>query len=229
VVNHDRAGEDAAAGGVRRVLQVAAHRAHELARDGEAEPGAAVDARGGRVTLGEGLEEVRQLRVRYADPGVGHRDPQQQPGVMGLDGGADRDHALLGELHGVGDQVGDDLSEPGRVSREHCRDLRVTRDHEVQPLLAGELGQHGGHLLQQEPDVEVHPLELEPTGLDLGEVEDVVDQPEQRPPGRLDTRRQPVLLGVEGGAEQQVVEADDAVERRPDLMAHRGQEVGLLA
>ena len=35
--------------------------------------------------------------------------------------------------------------------------------------------------------------------------------------------------GVSDGAEQQVVEADHAVERRPDLVAHGGQEVRLLA
>ncbi len=153
---------------------------------------------------------------------------QPHPAVVGLGRGTDGDHAALGELHGVRDQVGDDLRQPRRVARQHGRDVRVTRHHEVEPLLAGQLGEHGGHLLQQQPDVEVQPLQLQPAGLDLGEVEDVVDQPEQRPAGRLDTGRQPVLLGVERGAEQEVVEADHAVERRPDLVAHGGQEVRLL-
>ncbi len=45
----------------------------------------------------------------------------------------------------------------------------------------------------------------------------------------MDTGRQPVLLRGERGAEQEVVEADHAVERRADLVAHRGQEVRLLA
>ena len=46
------------------------------------------------------------------------------------------------------------------------------------------------------PDLEVEPLQLQPAGLDLGEVEDVVDQPQERPAGHLHAGRQPLLLGV---------------------------------
>ena len=229
VVQGDRAGEDAAAAGVRRVFQGAAHGVHELVRDGEPEPGAAVDASRGGVTLGEGLEEVGQLRVRTPTPVSATSTLSHTRSSSGSAVAADGNHAVLGELHGVRDQVGDHLRQPRRVAPQHGRDVRVTRHHEVQPLLAGQLGEHGGHLLQQQPDVEVQPLQLQPAGLDLGEVEDVVDQPEQRPAGRDDPRRQPVLLGGERRAEQEVVEADHAVERRPDLVAHGGQEVRLLA
>ena len=55
-----------------------------------------------------------------------------------------------------------------------------------------------GDLVEDRPDLEVEPLELELARLDLGEVEDVVDDGEQRPAGDLDARRQPLLVGVSG-------------------------------
>ncbi len=76
--------------------------------------------------------------------------------------------------------------------------------------------------------VEVDLLELELAGLDLGEVQDVVDDRQQRLAGAADA------LGVlragrssSSVVEQQAGQPDDAVHRRPDLVAHRGQEAGL--
>ena len=50
---------------------------------------------------------------------------------------------------------------------------------------------------------------------------------EQRPAWRPARPGELALVGVEVGAQQQVVEPDDAVERRADLVAHRGQELRL--
>src|SRR6476619_1357367 len=53
---------------------VAAHYAAELARDGEAEAGAAVLARGRRLGLRELLEQFSHLLGSHADAGVRHRE-----------------------------------------------------------------------------------------------------------------------------------------------------------
>jgi hypothetical protein len=50
----------------------AAHRLHEVLRDGEAEPRATEAARGRNVDLTEGVEEVRQLVGGNADARVAH-------------------------------------------------------------------------------------------------------------------------------------------------------------
>ena len=64
--------------------------------------------------------------------------------------------------------------------------------------------------------------------LDLREVQDVVDDAEQGAAGALHAGREPLLLRGERRAQQQVVEPDHTVERRPDLVAHRGEELRLL-
>src|SRR5262249_2347370 len=67
------AGENRALPRLARHRHVAAHHARELARDGKAEPGAAVAPRGGAVGLGEFLEQLALLLRRHADAGIGHR------------------------------------------------------------------------------------------------------------------------------------------------------------
>ena len=119
---------------------------------------------------------------------------------------------------------------PSRVGSPDKRGgyVGVAGDDQVESLLARGLGEHPGHLVQQRPDLEVQSLELEAAGLDLGEVEDLVDQAQQRPAGDLDPGRESQLLSGELGAHQQVVEADHAVEGRPDLVAHGREELRLL-
>ena len=70
-------------------------------------------------------------------------------------------------------------------------------------------------------------LELDLAGLDLREVEDVVDDREQGVARRPDGLGVVALLLVERGVEQQPAHPDDRVHRRADLVAHRGQERAL--
>ena len=70
-------------------------------------------------------------------------------------------------------------------------------------------------------------LDLQLPGLDLREVEDVVEGGQQ-PFGReLHVVGVVALLGVEVGVEQQLGHPDDPVHRRADLVAHVGQELRL--
>ena len=64
-------------------------------------------------------------------------------------------------------------------------------------------------------------------GLDLREVEDVVDDPQESFGRAADTGGVLVLFGVEVGAEQQLVEPDHGVHRRADLVAHGREELRL--
>ncbi len=75
-------------------------------------------------------------------------------------------------------------------------------------------------------------LELHAAGLDLGEVEDVVDQREQMPSGLehvVDVGELAFVELAEHLLVQHLAEADDRVQRRAQLVRHRGQEVGLVA
>ena len=66
-------------------------------------------------------------------------------------------------------------------------------------------------------------------GLDLREVEDVVDDVEERVGGAADGLDEVALLVGQLGVHQQRGHADDAVHRRADLVAGVGEELGLGA
>ena len=70
-------------------------------------------------------------------------------------------------------------------------------------------------------------LEVDLAGLDLREVEDVVDDRQQRVARRPDRVGVVALLVIERRVEQQAAHADDRVHRRPDLVAHRREERAL--
>ena len=141
--------------------------------------------------------------------------------------GPHQDLADAGELDGVGDQVGQHLAEPGGVADESLRHVLLDADREADAPLPRRLGEEGRGLVDDPADLEVHLLQLELAGLDLGEVEDVVDDAEQRAPGALDALGEAALVVAEAGALQQLVEADHAVERGADLVRHGGQELRL--
>ena len=162
--------------------QVPAHQPREAPADGEAEPGAAVAARGRAVGLGEGLEEPRLLLGRDADAGVADGEAQGQLAVRlrrprRLD---PHEHlAAARELERVADEVRHDLAKPQRVPDQpvghrgqHVHDqLDVLLDHRRAAGLR--------ELLEQAAQAEGRRLQLEPVGLDLREVEQVVEDPEQ--------------------------------------------------
>ena len=83
-----------------RHCHVTTHHARKLARDGEAQPGAAETLRRRGIGLGELLEQLRLLRRRHADAAIsdGELDPVasvDQPSHLELY------LALLGELAGI--------------------------------------------------------------------------------------------------------------------------------
>jgi hypothetical protein len=80
--------------------------------------------------------------------------------------------------------------------------------------------------------VEPSELQLEPAGLHLGEVKDVVDQGEKMLAGAEDVLEVLGLLLVdltEHPFRQHLREADDGVQRGAEFMGHVGKELGLVA
>ena len=72
-------------------------------------------------------------------------------------------------------------------------------------------------------------VELDLAGLDLREIEDVVDDRQQRIARCADRLGVVALLVIERRVEQQAAHPDDRVHRRADLVAHRGEERALGA
>ena len=69
-------------------------------------------------------------------------------------------------------------------------------------------------------------MDVELAGFDLGEVEDVVDQPQKGLGGVGDDGRLVALASVGDLGRQQIREPDDGVHGRADFMAHIGEEFG---
>ncbi len=117
--------------------------------------------------------------------------------------------------------------------RDADGDRWVDQERQLQPLRAAGSVTRSKRRLDAGPKVERADLQLEAPGVDLREVEDVVDDPEQRLAAGADDLGELALARPQVGVEQQTAHADHRVHRRADLVAHRCQErplggVGLL-
>ena len=167
----------------------------------------------------------RALLRRHADAGVGDGDLEACPVVALVEPG-DRylDVPLFGELDRVADQVGQDLAHPQRVAQEPLRHVVRHAEHQLQLLLAGPLPDQRIDVAQHVVDPERDGFDRQRAGLDLRKIEDVVDDAEQRHAGGVDLGEIIALLEVGRIQEREVGQPDDRVHRRPDLVAHIGEE-----
>ena len=230
VMKAERNGEEerAAAADLAFDLKLSLHQGDELGGNRQAQPGPAEHPGGGRVRLGEGLENKALLLRRDPDAGVLDLDaePDLFVGPPGHVDGND-DFTLVRELDGVAQEVGQDLPEPARVADQPVGDGARDRIGQLDGLPFGQEGDAGHGRVDRVPEVERDFLHLDLLGLDFREVENVVDDRHERIGRRLDRFHVLALVGGEIGFESQLGHAENAVHRRPDLVAHVGQEFAL--
>jgi hypothetical protein len=142
---------------------------------------------------------------------------------------ADVDLALGGELDGVADEVDENLAQAERVADEAGGNFRRDKVGGLDVLGPDLGGEEVDGFLDALVEVEGAVLHLEAAGLDLGVIEDVVDDGEERFAADVDGLDALALHVVELGVGQDVGHADDAVERRADFMAHGGEKFALGA
>ena len=208
----------------------APHELRQALADGEAQAGAAVLAGGRVVALEERGKEPLHHIGPHADAGVPHLHAEDDlVAVLRLGPHPDLHGALVGELQGIVHEVGEDLAQAGGIARHGQRRGGIHEQAQLHALALGLHGQHRLHVLDDGQQVEVQGLEGQLPGLDLGEVEDVIDQREQRLPAGPDGLGVLSLLAAEGRVQQQARHADDAVHGRADLVGHVGQELALEA
>src|SRR5205823_4887510 len=87
--------------------------------------------------------------------------------------------AALGELERVGQQVLEDLLQPLRVGLDACGQLRGDPDIELEPLGVRHLAARALDIVGQFGEVLEVDVERDGARLDLGEIENVVDEREQ--------------------------------------------------
>jgi hypothetical protein len=156
---------------------VAAEDLRDPLRDRQAETGPAELARHRRVSLLEGREERIELVGSDSDSRVGY----DQRGKLGLGVVADlnSDEARAGELDRVPQQVDQRLTNARRVGEDLGGNRCGKVDVESDPLLVGPHAQQRGCLAHHLHEVERDALHVEPPRLDLGDVENVVQDVEE--------------------------------------------------
>ncbi len=105
--------------------------------------------------------------------------------------------------------------------------MQRLNEHQLESLLAGAQADQVAKAIHDVAEAEWNRFDIELAGLDLGEVQDVVDDPQQRFGRAMDLLHIVELLRVEAALQGQVGHAENGVHRRTDLMAHVGQEVAL--
>ncbi len=207
----------------RQEVERAAHALREFAADREAEPGALLAVPARALDLGEGLEQPGAGLFRDADAGIADRDLHHAVGEPS----GESDLALFGELDRVRHQVVQHLAKPHAVAHDAARELGRDFRPERKALLARGLAEEERRLAQNGREIERLVDEGELAGLDLGQVEDVVDDAEKQFARRLDHVEHRGLVGIEVGLGQRRRHPEDAVHRRADLVAHDREERAL--
>ena len=161
----------------------AAHQLDERRRDRQAQAGAAEPARRRAVGLAEGLEDRGVLVRRDADAGVADREVQHRSpsSVRASSRTSTSTWPARGELDGVADQVGEHLPQPDRVADDAGRHVGRDVGDQLEALLVRAAAPAACSVSSTTSrERERHRLELQLARLDLREVEDVVEDRQQR-------------------------------------------------
>ncbi len=214
--------------------QRAVHELGEAPADREPESRPAVAPGDRHVDLAERPEQPAHGLGRDADAGVADGDRDLPAARRVTPAALDRMPAEAqlhlaggGELERVREEVDDDLADAPGIAEDARRQLVVHRVDQLDVVVGRRRGEQVERPLDRAPEVHRLGVQLDLAGLDLGEVEDVVDDRQQRVARGLDRLRVLLLLGVQRRVEQQPAHPDDRVHRRPDLVAHRRQERAL--
>ena len=223
----DLQGEGRAFARHRRHRERTPQQACQFLRNAQPQPGAAIAPRNRPVRLLEGLEQPLQLVRGNADAGIADRDAHIRH-VIGLLRGLrlDGDAAGFGELDGIGQQVEEDLPQAGLVRADPLRHGLVNMQIQRESLVAGARGPHLPGLLQQGAQVKIDEFGGELPGLDLRQVEHVIEDRHQGfTPGRKGVH---LLAGVPRQVHgvQHLGRPQDRVHRRAQFMAHHGEKLG---
>ena len=207
-----------------------AHEGDKFSRNGKSEPGSAIAPGCRLICLDEGIEQFRQRLRRNSNTGVFDFEADFCPCVGGVDEpGAENHTSIRRELDRIGQQIQQDLSQAHGIADQRLWKIFIDHDRKGQlPLF--DLQRHDLREVRNGlAKTERRALYLQRGRAELGQVQHIIDDVEQRLAGDLDAIDKPVLLRRQFGARQQVGQANHGIERRPDFMAHVRDEHALGA
>ncbi|OQA08482.1 MAG: hypothetical protein BWY66_00964 [bacterium ADurb.Bin374] len=140
---------------------------------------------------------------------------------------ADDDLATFGELHGVVAEIEEHLAQPQRIADERIRNIGVGIEKKLDPLSLGLDVYKASYIIEHVVEPEVRGFHREFAGLDLREVEDVVDDAHQILGGAMHLFDIIPLPRVKAGLKGETRHAENSIHRGPDLVRHVREEVRL--
>ena len=205
-----------------------AHQLHEPLADGQAQSGAAKTAADARVGLGEGGKQPLQRRGRDTDAGIPDLEAQSHGRLVGLALLDQQRHLpLFGELDGIADQVEQYLFQPQPIAPQWPQGGRRYLQTQRQSLGLGRGPHQAVEIGEQRPQVAGAWLDAQLAGLDLGQIEYIVEDGQQGLAGAADALDHVALVRGERLALQDLGQAEDGIQRGADLVAHVGEKLAL--
>ena len=167
--------------------------------DRQTKPRAAVLARGRSVRLDKGREQRCDLVRPYPDTRIGDGETNRCRAVaLALKCRFQRYLTPLGELDGIGAEIGQHLAQTVRIAAQEWRNFRRYKRLDAEPLGARLDAQELDDILDRLAQVEVQILQSDLTRLDLGKIQDVIDKGEQSLPAGLRYLSESPLLRQSG-------------------------------
>ncbi len=179
------------------------------------------------LELPEGLEDPIQVLGRDPHAGV----PDLKVELLARGPRADANVSLVRELHRVGAEVEEDVTELAGVGPQHAAVLRRLHP-EVDPLPAGERLDDRAHLFHQVAHRDRGRVHRRPTGLQARMGEHLLDELQEVAGAGQDPLHVPCVRlrnRLRHAEPEEVRVADDRVQGRAELVADSGQELGLGA
>ncbi|MFM1945251.1 MAG: hypothetical protein RI897_4233 [Verrucomicrobiota bacterium] len=173
------------------------------------------------------MEEEGEGFFGDTDSGVFDFDEEQGVGVGFAGSGDVEDYlAFLGKLECIDYEVRDDLVQASGVAVQAIGHISIDESDEFDPFGLGAIGDHFYRGIDGGPEVEVDLIEVDFSGLDLGEVEDFINDVEEGFRAVVDSFDVFGLVAVEAGIAEEDGHADDAVQGGSDFVADIGEELG---
>ena len=208
----------------------ATHQFDEPLTDREPQPGAPVAALGVRIRLREGLEQARLRRQGDAATGIVNLDTHGAAIAVEVDEqDVDPDRAGFREFERIADQIVEQLFQAHLIGIEQALIVGLDRDCQLNLLVSRRHAPKPLHIIRQLGWGEGLGIETHPASLDLGEIENIVQQSHQNMPGIVDDPGIFGLFLIQLCAHQDLRDAEYAVERCADLVTHRGEKFGFRA
>ncbi len=178
--------------------------------------------------LERAVQALDLLRV-HANATVLHPQVQLAGAIAWAPLGPQQHMALIGEFDGVAQQVEHDLAQSQRVRSHAIGFAHIQVAVQMQALVMGRFGQQGATVFQGVQQGKGLLIELKLAGLELAEVQDVVDDAHQVFARAAHQARPFGLLFCQARSGQQVASAQDAIHGGADFVADVGDEHGMDA